>query len=296
MIFMTSYNFNVIVKDQTGTAVVGALATMYDSTGATVFTDTTIANGIFAAHVSVPDTNNPKTLVITKTGSTSQTFHIQIDGDETTYYCLLPSYSTTYCTPLQAAKFVFGDTFTFSDITKLTDSTVAEIINMNEDEIDSFLQTSFRTNTITDEFHNIDRAILDDNNFCRFWPKYRPLQTKNASWKIEIFNGNTYDDFVTTKVEGRANDYYIDYNKSAIHLRPTNYGNNALRLTYTWGFSTVPNDIKKLCVLKTALNLLDMDDYVGNVQTGDQQLSTKRDSYLAQIKTLESHLNTIRFT
>jgi len=292
---MATYNFNVLVKDQTETVVSGATVTVYKTDGTSAGTGTTNASGVLAAAIVLDTANNTHYIVVSKTGYTTYYSYYVVYQADTSYYVRLPSYTTTYTNISKVQSFMGLASTTFTPTSIPTDSAIANMILGNEGEIDSFLMTSYKSNTVSNEFHDLIYKAADDEGFIPIFPKYRPLRTKDSSWKIEVWDGSTYTDYITSKTESRANDYYIDYNKSIIYVKPIAYDDHYLKLTYTWGHSSVPYEIEKLCTLKTALNLVDLDDFAAKLRVGDQQLSSKRDSYLQQIKALESNLRKIRF-
>lgn len=293
---MTNYNFNVVVKDESGNLLESAIVSIYDSTGTLLSSNSTNSSGVLASNVSLDTANNTHRIQVSKTGYTTYNNYYEIAYNDTSYYIRLPSYSSTYCTPLQVAKFVFGDTFAFSNQSKLSDATISEYILMNESNIDAFLNTSYKSNTISDEYHDLNIRGKDNEGFIGVMLNNSPLITRDSDWKIEVWDTDSYVDYITTKTEGRNEDYYIDYKLGIIYINVSDYGNHRAKITYKWGNSSVPGVIKQLCILKTALNIVDADDYIGSVsESGENKLSTKRDSYLRQIKTIEANLRNVRF-
>lgn len=293
---MTSYNFNVLVKDQSETAIASATVKVYKSDLTTVAgTGTTNASGVLAANISLSDADNVHYIEVSKSGYTTFGSFYNTYQNDTSYYVRLPSYATTYTNVAKVTAFMGMASNTFSTTSTPTDSAIANMILGNEGEIDKFLMSSWKENTVTNEFHDLSTEVVNSEGFVRVWAKQRPLMTKDSSWKIEVWDGSSYTDFVTDKTEDRDEDYYFDYDKSILYIKPTAYGKDVLRLTYTWGYTTVPYEIEKLCTLKTALNLVDLDDFAAKLRVGDQPLASKRDSYLQQIKALENNLRKMRF-
>jgi len=291
-----TYNFNVIVKNSSEVVVSGALVNIYKSDNTLTTSGTTNASGVLATNLVLDTANNTHRISVTKSGSTTYNSYYVSSSDDTSFYIRLPEYSTSYCTPLQVSKFVFGDTFAFSNTSSLSDETIASYINMNESNIDSFLNTSSQTNKVEDEFHDINLRARDIEGFIGIMLNNRPLITKDSDWKIEVWGDDTYTDYITDKTEGRSEDYYIDYKLGIIYINVSSYGIHKVKITYKWGKDSVPGVITQLCILKTALNIVDADDYIGNIQeSGDNKLASKRDSYLRQIKSIETNLRNIRF-
>lgn len=139
-----------------------------------------------------------------------------------------------------------------------TDSNMEDNINRNEDKIDSDTGHAWRTKTVTNEFHNIDSPYVTFRGI-RISLNHRSIKTLdgNEGDKIEIWNGNDYDDYVATKTEGRANDFWIESGIGNVYLitfpttRPL-----GLRATYRYGEDTVAGDIKKACILLSAADFI----------------------------------------
>ena len=292
---MAIYNFNIVVKDQNSALVQGASLNVFDKNNTLVLTGITNSSGVLATAGTLDTLSNPHRVSVTLQGYSSYSKYYEVYQNELSYYVRLPNYSNFYAQVNDVEQFIGLGLDYFSPKTNPTDSALSKLISYNESEIDDFINTSFQPHTITEEFQDLNRNSMDYDGYVPIWPKKRPLLTKDATWKIENFDGSNYTDFVTTKTEGRGNDYYIDYNKNIIYIRPIAFGDHYLRLTYTWGKSTIPGDITKLTILKTALNLVDNDDFASNLRVGDQPLATKRQSYLDQIKRLEANLRVVKF-
>ena len=286
---MTAYDFNVLVEDEDGTAVATAIVTVYKDDGTTAGTGTTNASGVLATAISLDDTDNTHRVTVTKTAYTSQAFYYEVYQTDTSHYIQLPAYSTTYCTPLEVARIIYGDRFTYSNSSKITDSTVAELINHNEGVIDAYMDETWQSTTATNEYHDVDYDQLTYDGFIVISPDSLPLRTINSTWKIELWDttNEVYIEYIADKTEGRANDYYVDYDRGILNIKPDYYSENGLRLTYAYGVTTVPEGIKKLCILRTALDLINMDNYVSEIKMGDQELQEIRKSIENQIKEIE---------
>jgi len=287
---MTTYSFNVLVKDEDDNAVENATVSIYKSDGTQVGSSAdTNASGTLATAVTLDTADNTYRLLITKTGYTTQDRQYIISQEDTSYFIELPAYSTTYCTVEEPARYIYGDRFTYSNSSKITDSTVAELINNNEGVINAYTGDSWKSNSATNEMYDIDYDQLTYDGFIPVAVDSLPLRTADATWKIELWDtdNEVYIDYVTDKTEGRAEDYYIDYDRGIINIKPDFYNENGLQLTYKYGTTTVPEGIKKLCILRTVLDLINMDNYVSEIKMGDQELQEIRRSVESQIKEIE---------
>ncbi len=90
--------------------------------------------------------------------------------------------------------------------------------------------------------------------------------------KLEVWNGSSYSDWLDDKTEGRANDYWMDEEQGVLYLRYyfPYFTKKAVRMTYRYGESSVPNDILKATALIAAIKVLESDDRSSVMaETGD---------------------------
>lgn len=266
---MVNYNFNVVVKDQSGTAVVGATVVMYNSAGTTIFTDTTIAGGVLVAAQVVADTLNPKELVVSKTGYQEQTFYIQVDLEELTYYCLLPSYSTTYCTVAQVRQYMQLNSQVYTATKTVSDSIVADRINEAEAYIDNYCRRAWRSTTVTEYFD----CFMRDRNDELFapctltYPDMYALAT-GSSDNLSNWNGSSWVDYLTTYTSGRDHEYWEDNVNGIVYLKPQSYGSRRVKIKYRYGNASVPTDIRQAAIMLVTANLLLFDANTSNIPEG----------------------------
>lgn len=174
--------------------------------------------------------------------------------------------TVTYCTAAQVASLIqFNQTDGFTTTTKPTTSQVEEIINRMEDEIDHKTQMSFgRATTVTDEYYDIDYSNYEIGTGVPVYLTARNIRTLTTASgdKLEVWDGSSWIDWLTTKTEGRDEDYWIDgemgilYLKTAVSLTKS----STLRLTYRYGLTSVPKDIENCCAMMVARELLMSDD------------------------------------
>lgn len=90
--------------------------------------------------------------------------------------------------------------------------------------------------------------------------------------KLEVWTGSSYSDWLDDKTEGRANDYWMDEEEGVLYLRYhfPYFTKKAVRMTYRYGESTVPNDIKEAAAMMAAIKVLESDDRSAVMaETGD---------------------------
>ena len=164
----------------------------------------------------------------------------------------------TYCNPADVKRYLQVPHFDAS--TTPNDEEVKEMIVDAENEINDYTMHSWKEETITDQYYDFPDVV--DFDWGSGIPIYLNHRKIRSFTKIEIFTGTAYDDWVSTKTEGRNNNYWADYNQGILYLKiyPIFYKKQAIRLTYTYGETTVPNSIRKACALLVASEILAMDD------------------------------------
>jgi len=181
--------------------------------------------------------------------------------------------TVTYCTSLDVAKLIWrnGDGSDFSASTNPTQSFVEDLINAAEDSIDGpeGANRSWRNTLVTDEVHDY---VVNRNLRRRHWWAYRgqvflnhrAIRTfESGTHKIEIWDGSAWVDLIAgAYTEGRSDDYWIDYNQGIIYFINTypHEIEQGVKVTYAYGESTIPKDIKLACMKLVAIELANMDD------------------------------------
>jgi len=174
-------------------------------------------------------------------------------GEEMTVY---------YCTSDNVAAFL--QLKPFSADTKPTKEQVEDIINMGEDEIDIETNHAWREKTITEEYVDFSTPRYTWGAGRPIFLQHRHLRDFDTDEgdKIEVWQGGEYVDYVSTKTEGRGNDYWLNNSKGILYIyKWYSLYPDEMRLTYRYGETTVPADIKKCAVLKAARLILMNEDY-----------------------------------
>lgn len=142
---------------------------------------------------------------------------------------------------------------------------------MSADQIDQLTQHAWRELTVTDEFYNFPfRSHAGLSWGMPGWTgipihlRHRKIRTLDNSEgdKLEIWNGSSYEDWVVTKSEGRDEDYWMDEEQGILYVRfyYPYFREKAIRLTYRYGETSVPNDIRKASAYQAAIMVLESDD------------------------------------
>ena len=168
----------------------------------------------------------------------------------------------TYCSSEDVANFLQVPLFTAS--TTPTNTQVEDLIENNEDYIDSETMHSWRETTISEETHHLEFPEYQLRDGTSIFLNHRLIKTFNSSTdKIEVWNGESWEDYLTTRTEGRNQDFWVDYKMGILFIKsfprtvPRNF---AVRVTYRFGEDSVPRQIKKCCILLTALDILQSED------------------------------------
>lgn len=147
---------------------------------------------------------------------------------------------------------------------------VHKMINDAEDWIDNTTHHAWRSKTVTEEYHHRPRRRAS------LWPgtaiplNHRTITTMvSGTDKIEVFEGTagTWTDWVASKTSGRANDYWLNYTDGIIYLKAwyLRHQTDAVRVTYRYGETSVPNDIRKCCAMIVAKELLAKEQHLNNM-------------------------------
>lgn len=143
---------------------------------------------------------------------------------------------------------------------------VTELIEDAEDYIDNYCATSWKTKTVTDEYHsfslnnNYFRAVIRGNGF------YVQLNNKFivSMTKIELWQGATpYKDIVADGTEGtgqQEGDWFLEDKLGLLWINtqlPT-FGEGTIKISYTYGqIASIPTTIRRASILLAAALLIE---------------------------------------
>ncbi len=176
--------------------------------------------------------------------------------------------------------------FNFTTTSIPTTADVISAIEEAEDTIDQDTQHAWRSTRVVNEFYDIPAIVYPYSGYTRgnvnsipihlrhrnILPIRSAVSTTNPADKIEIWNGDVYEDWVTAKIQGRANDYWLDHEKGIVWLvyYYPYFRKEAIRMTYRYGQTVVPKDIRRATALNACILLIQQDDQSGNLnETGD---------------------------
>lgn len=184
--------------------------------------------------------------------------------------------ATDYCTSAEIALFLWANSGAdFSDSTTPTKVAVEAAIIRVEDIIDTATKHAWRKASITNEYHDYVVSSIHRRPFG--WARgrqpnrgvyltHRAIRAfVSGTNKIEIWDGDEWIDLILDAngyTEGRDEDYWIDYENGVIYFsnEAPIIGQKTVRVTYDYGETSVPKDIKEWCIKQTAIDLLYSDD------------------------------------
>ncbi len=187
--------------------------------------------------------------------------------------------NTTYTTAAKVASMLRLLNTSASPSTRLTlsgttDPTLTEVeewILEAESDIDAETNHSWKATTVTNEYHDVHGLYTGE--YRRELPvklKHRSIRAMTSGTdKIEIWDGTNWIDLVLAAngyIEGRANDYWVDYTNGIVYF--VNTKPDGVRVTYRYGESSVPKDIQRICTLIAASNIIAADDYKASLPEG----------------------------
>lgn len=162
-----------------------------------------------------------------------------------TYYCTVADVSDFLRIPINAT-------------TSPTKAQVEKIINRKEEYLDRRIGHTFgRNKTITKEIH--DLALLYTYGWgTPIYLQHRNCRALDSSQgdKIEIWEGASSN---YTDILGNTEWYEFDETYGRLYLRGYLFSimrKNRVRVTYRYGDTTVPDDVKDACVKLTCIELL----------------------------------------
>lgn len=182
--------------------------------------------------------------------------------------------TTTYCAATDVQRILASSAFSVS--TTPTSTQVESTINRFEDFVDDYTGHAWRTKTVTNEYYDV--LYGDKKNGFRVKLNHRNIRSLDTDEgdALEIWNGSSWVDYVTTKTEGRANDFWINYTDGVLFFneRPASFM-QSVKFTYRYGDSSVPTPIRDAVALLAAAEILSSDDRSALIdETGDASRSS----------------------
>jgi len=178
-----------------------------------------------------------------------------------------------YCTSADVFAFLqlgassdvnFNGKTDFDTTTNPTKITVDAWINESEDYIDQETMHAWRAVTVTKEQHHLEAPHYQLRDGSEIKLLHRNIRTLTSGTDLlEVWDGTQYLDYLANKTEGRNKDYWANEQDGFIFIKtypaytPRTFG---VRITYRFGDTSIPRDIKRTCVLLTAIHFLQSED------------------------------------
>lgn len=197
--------------------------------------------------------------------------------------------TVTYCTHSDVSGFL--QTPAFSVSTTPTSTIIEDRINEAEDFIDSETGHAWRSVTVTNEYHDVAGVYERGIGFPIYLDHRAVKSLANASGdKLEVWDGSSWVDWLTesSREEGRDKDYWLRYEMGVLYIRSSYAKPVSVRITYRYGETSVPKDIKKAAVLLTAIDVISSDDRSVQIAESNSQVNylNKIEKWEAQVKTI----------
>ena len=152
----------------------------------------------------------------------------------------------TYSTYLKVAA-LFQKPNVFTSTSNPSIEEVENIIERAEDFIDFKTRNSWKERQVTDEYHDLNANYIPYNGYP-FFLGHSNIKSFSSTEgdKIEVWQGDTYLDYVASKTEGRGHDYWLNNREGILYLREGigwTILSNLLKVTYRYGgLNTKIND------------------------------------------------------
>lgn len=193
---------------------------------------------------------------------------------------------TTYCTVDDVAN-VLGHVNGYFDANSTpTSTTITNFIERAESRIES--RTGHAWREVQSKIEYIEpSSIYRYGTGIKLNLIHRSVRDfVSGTDKIEVWNGNEWEDWIQTRTEGRNKDYWIDYTNGVVYLVSlrTIYP-DGVRISYKYGETIVSHGIEEAAALMAAIMVLSSPEYQSISFTDDGGSNRLVDSSRIQIWT-----------
>ena len=179
---------------------------------------------------------------------------------------------THYTTPHRVASELQLSEFSAS--TNPTKAQVELFIIQAEDYIDNRIGKTWRVKQYS-TFLNF-KGIYSNSMSKFYLPHTNILTLDNTKGdELQVWNGSTYDDYLSSKTEGRANDYYLDYTKGVLYINNSiSYDENSVKITYRYSQGAETTLSADMLDTDTSLTASDLSnfEYSGLIRIDDEEI------------------------
>ena len=164
-----------------------------------------------------------------------------------------------YCTPDHVAQVRREPPYSAHESRgRHTRDQVVKAIRWAMARIDSHCGQSWRRRVVTEEWQDLPQEVFDG-----VWTRVKLDNRQVADLAsgsgdaLQVRAGSSWEDYLTTRTQGIAGDFYIQNEDGWLYLkrRTSLVTEDAIKITYRTGFTTVPEDIQEACALLTAARL-----------------------------------------
>ena len=202
--------------------------------------------------------------------------------------------TVTYTTSDKVAEYLQRTDFSASTIPSNT--VVETYINRAESEIERVTGTAYRAVTVTDEIHRLRHKSRRHRPLRPPFVQldFRPVRTfVSGTDYMYVWNGSEDIEWISTKTEGRASDYWVDYQEGTVNLMrgyPVVNWEDNVKFTYRYGHSSVPGWVEELATMMAALKVLQTDSGVTISNEGGGSDSVQLSTQDSRINNLNSEI------
>jgi len=190
------------------------------------------------------------------------------DGNDTEEAFFNQLREVEYCTAKDVADWL---RITIDSNTDPSKEMIDDYIISNEDEMDNVMLHTFLVERQVKEVFDVNR-VWDWGRGLPIYPKHRHLKDFDPKQgdQVEIWNSNGWVDQSTMRI-------FFEEIKGVVYIRGylfTILTKMRFRLTYRYGgtdeMQAIPKDIKRCCVLMTAMNVLETDFAMSQIPYGGE--------------------------
>lgn len=179
---------------------------------------------------------------------------------------------------------VMQSEFHFDDNSTPTKEEVESILLEAEAMVEKETGHAWQEKSVSNEYYDLPEHVPRyPYRELKIKLNHRKIKTFDTAEgdKIEVWDGNQYVDYVTEKTEGRGStgEYWVNYEDGELYLQLYTRVDRkrAVRLSYRFGETTVPRDIRQATALLAASLLLQSDDRIQVVSDTNNPLSVTHD-------------------
>lgn len=186
----------------------------------------------------------------------------------------------------------------FSTSSVPTKASVEARIEEAEDFIDNFTGNAWRSVSVVNEYHEfgVVGSVYDYSSGFPVFLNHRNVKALDSGEgdKVEVWDGGSWVDWLSSdsREEGRSKDFWLRYEDGVLYIRNYSKFPIMVRVSYRFGESVVPKDIRKACILLVCIDLVESDDrsvLLPDVGSSQVSYSNKLDRWQARVDSILSN-------